>query len=91
MHEISTDPFLDWLMILGVSIAVALVLVGAGVSVYLDSRARIQAPLPAPGHKQALPLDREALEKVRGIYADRAGERSAILRRWDFPADPSLP
>ena len=77
-------------MILGISLAAAIILVGMGVSVYLDTRARIQAPPLSPGHKQALPLDKNALDKVLSTYDTRAAERSGALRRWDFPADPSF-
>lgn len=90
LHEIATDPFLDWIMILCISLAVALVLVGTGVSVYLDSRARIETQAPLTGHRPALPLDKALLGKTLDLYDGRAVLRGAILRRWDFPADPSL-
>lgn len=90
-HMIATDPFLDWILILTISLAVAFILVGVGVSVYLDSRARIEGPASSTVRKPALPLDKTSLDKALQRFEDRVQERSAVLRHWNVPIDPSLP
>jgi hypothetical protein len=90
-HQIATDPFLDWILILACSAGVALILVGVGVSVYLDSRDRLEAPVTVPLRSQALPLDEAALSKALKSFDDRADARSRVLHGFTVPRDPALP
>lgn len=90
-HQIATDPFLDWILILACAAAVALILVGTGVSVYLDSRDRLEAPVAVPQRSQTLPLDETALTKALQSFADRADRRSSALHVLSVPRDPALP
>ena len=90
-HQVATDPFLDWILILSCAAAVALILVGTGISVYLDSRDRLEGPIVIPQRSQTLPLDESALTKALQGFSDRADSRSRVLHGTIAPRDPALP
>ena len=90
-HDISVDPFLDWVIILAGALAVALILVGVGVSVYLGTQASLAAPASVSAARPALPLDQAALYKVIGDFSARSESRAEALGQWSPPGDPSLP
>lgn len=90
-HQIATDPFLDWIILLAVALVVALILVGTGVSVYLDSRARLEGPITLTPRAQTLPLDEAVMTKVTQSFAGRAESREKALNSFVAPRDPALP
>jgi hypothetical protein len=90
-HQIATDPFLDWILILATALIATLILVGTDISVYLDSRALLEAPITASPRAQTLPLDEAALTKTLQSFKDRADSRSKVLYGFVAPRDPSLP
>ncbi|HEX7724522.1 MAG TPA: hypothetical protein VF438_02170 [Candidatus Paceibacterota bacterium] len=90
-HQIATDPFLDWLLILAIAFMAALILVGTDISVYLDSRARLEAPVTVSARTQTLPLDEAAMMKIIQSLEGRAESRSRVLHGFVAPRDPTLP
>ncbi len=90
-HRLSSDPFLDWVIILIVALIVALALVGVGTSVYLGDRSSFMNPEAVQTNKAAMPIDEILLDKVLGGFDSNSEERAAILRNYSAPRDPSLP
>lgn len=90
-HQLATDPFLDWALILAIAACAALILVGVGVSVYLGTRSLLESPDPEMRRAPAMPLDEAALAKALGAIGDRKADRSRALSGAGIPRDPSLP
>lgn len=90
-HQIYSDPFLDWVIIVMLSVAAALVLVVAGTSVYLEIKENLAASEIFPGEKAVTLIDTAALDKVLQEFERRSQERYSVLRGYVAPRDPSLP
>lgn len=89
-HKLSSDPFLDWVVILCIAALASLSLVGLGVSVYLGTVESLgDAGLPA-GNNAAMPLDEAKLDKILSIFEGRARERASMQSSYKPPSDPSL-
>lgn len=89
-HQLSSDPFLDWVLILSLGIVVVLILVGVGISVYLGDKEALTTIERLPG-KAALSFDRASMDEVIEDF-DRLSERKkAILDDYTAPHDPLLP
>lgn len=89
-HQIATDPFLDWVIILVVGLVIAAALVGVGVYVYFETQRTLVAADATAATKPALPFDRALLDKVLHEYGTRSAERSAIIKSFNAPKDLSL-
>lgn len=91
VHQVQRNPFLDWLIILVVSVTIAVILVWVGVSVYLDTGTRLDInPTGSPtGYK--FPFSESTFQKVLTDFDDKAAERAAFMRSYAAPRDPSLP
>ena len=90
LHKLSSDPFVDWVIMLSFTIVLALALVGVGIYVYLGTGANLEAVRPSP-KAAALPLDTAKLSSVLGNFDTKASRKDAILRAYTAPRDPSLP
>lgn len=90
-HEIRNDPFLDWALILGLTLVVSLGLVAVSVSMYLDVSARLSKPSVGVAKINRSAIDVAALDQVLSDYEARARERDSIIRGYSAPRDPSLP
>lgn len=90
-HQLATDPFLDWVIILSISLFVSIALVGVGIKVYFDTESALSADQSYADKKTPLPLDESVLTKVINQYSTRSAEYSAIRRSAIDTEDPSLP
>lgn len=88
-HQLATDPFLDWMLILAVALAAALILVGTGASVYLGTRSLLESPDPEMQRAPALPLDESALTKALQSIGDKRADREKAAAGTGIPHDPS--
>ncbi|MCX6716202.1 MAG: hypothetical protein NT077_04300 [Candidatus Taylorbacteria bacterium] len=90
-HQLSNDPFLDWVIILIIFLILIVTLVGVGISVYLGMRRELMSTETVQTRKSALPISETALDKVLDEFSRNSGERAVILRSYNAPRDPSLP
>lgn len=90
-HRLSSDPFLDWVIILIAALIAALALVGVGTSVYLGDRSSFMNPKAAQTNKAIMPIDEALLDETLGRFDANSEERAAIIRNYSAPRDPSLP
>lgn len=90
-HQLATDPFLDWVIILAISTVLALTLVGLGIKVYFDTEKTLGTPAVSSDKKNPMPLDEALLKSVLTSFGTKAAEYNAIRRNSNTIADPSLP
>ncbi|MDB5238763.1 MAG: hypothetical protein JWO00_98 [Candidatus Parcubacteria bacterium] len=90
-HQVQRSPYLDWLIILGVSVSIALVLVGVGVSVYLGTGARLSAPSSNTPRSTKAAFSAAVLQQTLADSDARAAEAAALSKSYSAPKDPSLP
>ncbi len=89
-HQLSSDPFLDWVMILVLALILAAALVAGGVSVYLGTGATLGANESVPV-KPPVVFDEAALVRALTSFEDMTKRRERIRANYDAPSDPSLP
>ena len=88
-HSISSDPFLDWVIILAVALIVAVALVVSGISMYVETKDALDSRAAAQPKNLALPIDQATLDKVLKAFEDNATERATIMKSYVAPRDPS--
>jgi hypothetical protein len=90
-HQLATDPFLDWVIILVVCAVTSLALVGVGIRVYFVTERKIASMEVVSDKKSPLPLDTDSLNKVISQFGTRLAEYNAIRKSSVNISDPSLP
>lgn len=91
-HALSSDPFLDWVIIIVFAIVVCFTLVSIAVYVYLGTGQTLEVSKNITQTKAlSLPLDEKTLTSVLVEYNKRAEEKSALQKGYSAPQDPSLP
>ncbi len=89
---IGDDPFIDWSIILALSVVAAAILVAVGASVYVDGAAELASPPQiSPAISQASHFDIQSLDRITGAFDARAAERVLLDKAYSGPPDPSLP
>jgi hypothetical protein len=89
MDRLSTDPYLDWMLILLGTVIITLGGIGLGYMTYIRVQERLSAT-PSATAKRVV-FDQAVLVDTLKRFDARAGERSAIIRGdIPVPADPSI-
>jgi len=89
-YQLSTDPFLDWVIVLIVGMIFTLALVGVGISVYLGTEKGLSTETAIPSDV-TLPFDGVLLDRTLRELDQISVERKSITEHYKVSRDPSLP
>jgi hypothetical protein len=91
-HEIGENPFVDWAIILSLSVLVSIVLVAVGAKVYVDGAVELSSAPPIVATESlASHFDLGLLGRITNAFDARAAERVLLTQGYSGPSDPSLP
>ena len=90
VDRLSTDPYLDWFLIVLGSSIVAMIGVVAGIFVYVSVTTELNTPTTVTPQVRSV-FDAQLLSSTLESFAARATERAAIVSgSITIPGDPSL-
>lgn len=90
MHRVANDPYLDWSLLVLISVVFSGIVIGIGIISYGWTQDRLEAPSTMDNSaKQAL-FDVEAMSRVLDNFDDRSVERANLRKGYTGVADPSL-
>jgi len=90
-HELSTDPFTDWALVIAVFLLAVAVLVGTGVSMYLETGSALSASPSSITRSSAPTVDAKVLQTVLDEFESREALHAALTKGYSAPKDPSVP
>lgn len=77
-RRIFNDPYLDWKILLGLTMIAALIFIALGYYTYEDAETQLNKPA-AEYTGSTLVFDKAALARVLKQFSDRSAEKSQIL------------
>ena len=92
VNKIGNDPFVDWILILSVSLLIAFILIGVGAYIYVDTQSQLSGSgTVSPTSIANTHFDVQNLKKIITTFDARATERVSLGKGYVGPSDPSLP
>lgn len=88
-HRIANDPYLDWRLLVAVTVILSCAGAFIGFISYRDVKSRLSAPVSSSVGSQAF-FNTELFSKTMRSYDARADEYEMLLRGYSGVADPSL-
>lgn len=88
-HRIANDPYLDWRILVAVTVVLSCVGAFIGFMSFRDVKSQLSAPVSSSVGSQAF-FNTELFSKTIRSYGARADEHEMLLRGYSGVADPSL-
>ncbi|MBU6232039.1 hypothetical protein KGP36_05305 [Patescibacteria group bacterium] len=88
LRGIGRDPYLDWVLVLGVALLFAFVLTAYGIAQYFAAGSAQSAPADSGA---SLPkIDTASLQKILNSYDARSAASESLSKGYSGPTDPSI-
>jgi len=89
LHLISRDPYVDWSLILAVTVLASLAFIVLGFLTFEAATTRLDQSSLSPA-ATPVTFNEKALSDLLAAFDKRAAERTTLLKAYDGPGDPSL-
>lgn len=90
VHRVANDPYLDWFILVMITVVFSGVVIGVGFISYNWVQDELSAPSKSSDSGRQILFDDGAMSKILDNFEDRATEQVNLRKGYTGVADPSL-